>query len=132
MYCKTSFYGGFLVYIKQVFTACVAPNNVNYSYSTVSFLWLQGCIVVNNPTMVELHPPKTSKAFIHAGGKIIQTFSFSQVYDELTSQKVLFEDGMLGTIKDFVDGQNCLVFAHGVTSSGKTYTMLGKFLTFFC
>lgn len=73
--------------------------------------------------------PKDSKTFehsAHGAGKVINSFSFSQVYDEMISQRTMFEDCMLGTVKDFVDGQNCLVFAYGVTSSGKTYTMLGE------
>lgn len=88
----------------------------------------QGCANVPDSNTVEMIAPKDSKTYEHSAhglGKVINTFSFSQVYDYMTSQKDLFNDCMLSTIKDFVDGQNCLVFAYGVTNSGKTYTMLG-------
>lgn len=73
--------------------------------------------------------PKDSKTYEHSAhgcGKVISTFTFTHVYNQLVSQKVLFEESMLGTCKDFLDGQNCLVFAYGVTNSGKTYTMQGE------
>lgn len=79
--------------------------------------------------------PKDSRAFENTalGSKTVDSFTFTHIYDEMTSQKILFEDCMLNTVKDFVDGQNCLCFAYGVTNSGKTYTMLGnKFSIHFC
>lgn len=84
---------------------------------------------MRSPTTVDMVAPKSSKTFehtTHGCGKVIHSFNFTKVYDQLTSQKDLFEDGMLGTVKEFVDGQNCLVFAYGVTNSGKTHTMLGE------
>lgn len=80
-------------------------------------------------TSVEMVAPKDSKTYEHSAhgcGKVINTFNFTQVYDQLTSQRDLFNDCMLSTVKNFVDGHNCLVFAYGVTNSGKTYTMLGE------
>jgi kinesin family protein 20 len=37
---------------------------------------------------------------------------------------------MLKLVQDFIEGQNCLVFTYGVTSSGKTYTIQGEFTPF--
>ena len=53
-------------------------------------------------------------------------FTFSGVFDESASQKEFFDSTMLRLVKDFIDGQNCLVFTYGVTNSGKTYTLQGK------
>ena len=52
-------------------------------------------------------------------------FTFSRIFGEDTSQKDFFDDTMLSTVKDFIDGQNCLVFTYGVTNAGKTYTIQG-------
>ena len=85
--------------------------------------------VVDDST-VELIAPKDSKAYEHSThgcGNTISTFTFSCVYDHMTSQRILFEDSMMPMCKDFIDGQNGLVFAYGVTNSGKTYTMQGKY-----
>lgn len=86
--------------------------------------------MVHDLTTVNMVAPKTSKTFEHSAhgcGKVISSFNFSQVYDQLTSQKNFFEDCMYATVKDFVGGQNCLVFAYGVTNSGKTFTMQGNY-----
>ena len=47
------------------------------------------------------------------------------MFPEETSQSDFFQRTTLPLVKDVLDGQNCLLFAHGVTGSGKTYTMNG-------
>ncbi|EDO32132.1 predicted protein, partial [Nematostella vectensis] len=49
----------------------------------------------------------------------------SRVFGPETTQKDFFDETSLGLVRDFVDGQNCLVFTYGVTNSGKTYTIQG-------
>ncbi|XP_061196904.1 kinesin-like protein KIF20B [Saccostrea echinata] len=53
-------------------------------------------------------------------------YTFSKIYGQETTQKEFFNGTMLGIVKNFIDGQNCLVFSYGVTSSGKTYTIQGE------
>lgn len=48
-----------------------------------------------------------------------QKFTFSKIFPPLTSQKELFDDSLRLTLKDFFDGQNCLLFTYGVTNSGE-------------
>lgn len=55
-------------------------------------------------------------------------FTFSKVFDESTNQKFFFDETVQSTVREFLDGQNCLLFAYGVTNSGKTYTMQGMSL----
>ena len=75
----------------------------------------------------------TFKNSLHGCGKIKHKFTFSRIFDQTTSQKDFFDETVLGTVKDFIDGQNCLIFTYGVTNSGKTYTIQGKLLIFlFC
>ena len=64
------------------------------------------------------------------GGKLKSAtkYTFSNIFNENTGQKEFFRDTMLGLVKDFIDGQNCLVFSYGVTSSGKTYTIQGMLI----
>lgn len=71
------------------------------------------------------HAPKSSHSYknsVHGLQKITNKFTFSKIYGQETNQKEFFNGTMLGTVKNFIDGQNCLVFSYGVTSSGKTYT----------
>jgi kinesin family protein 20 len=69
----------------------------------------------------------TYKNSAHGLGKTKQKFTFSRIFNESTTQKEFFNDTMLTMVKDFVDGQNCLVFTYGVVTSGKTYTIQGEY-----
>ena len=89
---------------------------------------LQACLEVESPRIVLAHAPKDSHSFknsAHGLGKTTNKFTFSRIFQEEVSQKELFNEAMLSLVKDFIDGQNCLVFTYGVTSSGKTYTVQG-------
>ena len=67
----------------------------------------------------------TFKGAAYGFQKAQQKFTFTKIFTELASQKEFFDDTMLATVKDFIDGQNCLLFMYGVTNSGKTYTIQG-------
>jgi len=69
------------------------------------------------------HSYKTSKRGLT---KSSHKFTFSKIFNEDTSQKQFFNETMLDMTKDFISGQNSLIFSYGVTSSGKTYTIQGK------
>ncbi|XP_071151333.1 kinesin-like protein KIF20A [Mytilus edulis] len=89
----------------------------------------QKCLTIEDENTVATHAPKESHTFkncTHGLGKTTHKFKFSRIFDSVTTQKDFFNETMLGLVKDFIDGQNCLVFTYGVTSSGKTYTIQGK------
>lgn len=87
----------------------------------------QGCLAMESRTSVLMHPPKTSFTFKHQArnpitAETVHRFSFSRVFGPETSQKAFFEDTSLSVVKDFIDGQNCLMFSYGITNSGKVYS----------
>ncbi|XP_060078395.1 kinesin-like protein KIF20B [Ylistrum balloti] len=89
----------------------------------------QSCVEIEDDNHVLTHAPKDSHTYkncTHGLGKTTHKFTFSKIFSETTSQKDLFDQTMLGLVKDFISGQNCLVFTYGVTSSGKTYTIQGE------
>ncbi|ESO82312.1 hypothetical protein LOTGIDRAFT_134756 [Lottia gigantea] len=89
----------------------------------------QECIDIMDDNTILTKAPKDShtfKHYAHGLGKTSHKFTFSRIFDEDTTQKEFFDDTMLSLVRDFIDGQNCLVFTYGVTSSGKTYTIQGK------
>ncbi|KAK3090559.1 hypothetical protein FSP39_012688 [Pinctada imbricata] len=89
----------------------------------------QECLEVESSRIVLAHAPKDSHSFkncAHGLGKTTNKFTFSKIFKEDVTQKEFFDEAMLGLVKDFVDGQNCLIFTYGVTSSGKTYTVQGE------
>ena len=82
----------------------------------------QQCVEKESRTTVLMNAPKESFAFknsTRAGGEISHRFSFTNVFDEETTQKSFFNETALPLVTDFIHGQNCLVFTYGVTNSGK-------------
>ena len=65
-------------------------------------------------------PPKASKTYksMRALSGSQQKFSFSKIFSPSTTQKELFDETLRPLLKDFFEGQNCLVFTYGVTNSG--------------
>ncbi|CAD8063092.1 unnamed protein product [Paramecium sonneborni] len=56
-----------------------------------------------------------------------KTFTFSQIYDQNSTQKNLHQEYVIPMIKDIFEKQKGgLVFTYGVTNSGKTYTIIGN------
>ena len=53
------------------------------------------------------------------------TYSFSHVFPSATPQSDFFTKTTLPLVQDLLQGQNALLFAYGVTNSGKTYTVQG-------
>ncbi|KAH7927415.1 kinesin-domain-containing protein [Leucogyrophana mollusca] len=52
-------------------------------------------------------------------------YKFSHVFLPATDQAGFFTKTTLPLVRDLLDGQNGLLFAYGVTNSGKTYTIQG-------
>ena len=65
-------------------------------------------------------PPKNSKTFKNARAEASHRFSFSKIFNPDTTQKELFDETLRPLLRDFFDGQNCLVFTYGVTNSGRS------------
>lgn len=52
-------------------------------------------------------------------------YSFSHVFPDSSLQSEFFKKTTLPLVRGLLDGENGLLFAYGVTNSGKTYTMQG-------
>jgi Tfp pilus assembly ATPase PilU len=52
-------------------------------------------------------------------------YSFSHVFEPITTQPEFFAKTTLPLVQDLLHGQSGLFFAYGVTNSGKTHTMQG-------
>ena len=70
----------------------------------------------------QLTPPITSFAFRNGSAKE-QSYRFQQVFSDERSQKEIFDSVAKPLVCDLLNGKNGLMFAYGVTGSGKTYTM---------
>lgn len=84
-----------------------------------------------SPTEVQLTPPQSiasgmTNLRIPNPSSRRQTFSFTQIFPPETIQSNFFSHTTLPLVKDLLNGENGLIFAYGVTNSGKTYTIQGK------
>ena len=53
-------------------------------------------------------------------------YSFTQAFSSQIGQKAVFNNVAKPNVDRLIDGGNALLFAYGVTGSGKTYTMMGS------
>ena len=63
-------------------------------------------------------PPTSSKTYKNSRTETSHKFSFSHIFNPSITQKELFDHTVRPLLKDFFDGQNCLIFTYGVTNSG--------------
>lgn len=82
------------------------------------------CFRVTSDTALVAQPPKTSQAYRSTGAAT--SFQFSRIFQPQTAQQAFFEATTKPVIDAAFDGKNGLVFAYGVTNSGKTYTITGS------
>jgi kinesin family protein 23 len=74
---------------------------------------------------VSLTPPATSVGSQRRNYRELHC-TFHHVFDEYAAQETIFEDTTLPLINEVLKGRNCLLFAYGLSGSGKTYTMIGE------
>ncbi|XP_076070028.1 kinesin family member pavarotti isoform X2 [Oratosquilla oratoria] len=83
------------------------------------------CVELVDSRTVKLVPPESSIAFRNGVAKE-QSYRFQEVYGFQSIQKEVFDSVAKPLVVDVLNGKNGLLFAYGVTGSGKTYTMLGS------
>jgi len=55
-------------------------------------------------------------------------FTFSKIFDENSTQEEIFNSICLPAIDEvFINKKSALIFAYGMTNSGKTHTVVGIF-----
>ncbi|RWS20370.1 hypothetical protein B4U80_09871, partial [Leptotrombidium deliense] len=55
-----------------------------------------------------------------------QSYEFSKIFRETTTQEDFYKYCANPLVTKFVEGSDCLLFAYGTTSSGKSYTIRGE------
>uniref|UniRef100_UPI00358F0238 kinesin-like protein KIF20A n=1 Tax=Myxine glutinosa TaxID=7769 RepID=UPI00358F0238 len=80
------------------------------------------CVRIDDERTVEITAPL---GMARVTGHSVQRFTFAQVFPPSASQQELYDATMCDMVRDFMTGTNILIFAYGVTNSGKTYTIQG-------
>nr|XP_027230182.1 kinesin-like protein KIF23 isoform X1 [Penaeus vannamei] len=83
------------------------------------------CVTAVDSRTVKLTPPDTCFAFRNGHAKE-QQYKFRHVFNPDSSQKDVFDYVAKPLVSDVLRGKNGLLFAYGVTGSGKTHTMQGS------
>jgi kinesin family protein 23 len=80
--------------------------------------------ILSNNT-IALTPPATSVGTQTGKYREIHC-TFHHVFEEDVTQETIFEHTTLPLINEVFKGRNCLLFAYGLSGSGKTYSMTGE------
>lgn len=81
--------------------------------------------IVENPSTLVVRPPQ-KKNYVNDISE--SRFTYSQVFDEDTTQAVVFNSCVRDILNGCLEGGNGLIFSYGATNSGKTYTMQGRLI----
>ncbi|RUS16811.1 kinesin motor domain-containing protein [Endogone sp. FLAS-F59071] len=103
------------------------PENLGMAHSTPY-------ITVASDTEVVMTPPEHSNAF-KTRNRASERYRFTRVFSERATQnavsdentqKAFFDETTLPLVREALEGRDSLLFAYGVTNSGKTYSIQGK------
>ncbi|TFK93524.1 kinesin-domain-containing protein [Polyporus arcularius HHB13444] len=76
-------------------------------------------------TSVRMTDPSSSTTHSRMTLNPSSIYTFSHVFPPDTTQSDFFSKTTLPLVRDVLEGRNALLFAYGVTNSGKTYTIQG-------
>lgn len=82
------------------------------------------CLEQISETTVKLTAPVGSQG--SRNHAVSMFYTFNSIFDEQSTQKSVFDKLALPMVHDLILGKNGLLFAYGVTCSGKTHTMIGE------
>lgn len=79
------------------------------------------CVKVIPPNKIQVKSPETNRD----GNYREMQYVFKRVFNDTTSQEEIFMYTAFDLVKNLIEGKNGLLFAYGITGSGKSYTMNG-------
>lgn len=79
------------------------------------------CIKVVSDTELQIYCSADDRGISREG-----QFSYKKIFTEYESQEVVFQDMGLPLIEQLLTGKSSLIFAYGISGSGKSYTMTGN------
>jgi len=79
------------------------------------------CIKVVSDTEIQIYCSPDERGISREG-----QFSYKKIFTEYESQDVVFQNMGLPLIEQLLAGKSSLIFAYGISGSGKSYTMTGN------
>ncbi|KAK9885782.1 hypothetical protein WA026_013651 [Henosepilachna vigintioctopunctata] len=82
--------------------------------------------IINSCTLISKIPEGSYSARSARDGLLVRKkYNFSKIYGPETRQEDLFDELVKPKLLKFINGENCTLMTYGVSSSGKTYTIVG-------
>ena len=85
------------------------------------------CCHVTRESTISIVKCGDENGYLKSQQTSVNEYAFDFVFDELSSQRDVFEKTTQSFLPTILNGQNVTVFAYGSTGAGKTHTMLGKY-----
>ncbi|KAG8833295.1 hypothetical protein FRC18_003879 [Serendipita sp. 400] len=102
----------------------IRPNNVNEGIQESGSMSQSPYLKALSSTTVQMTDPSTSRIRTLSSIPPVSTYTFSHVF-EGSDQSTFFVRSALPLVQSLLEGENGLLFAYGVTNSGKTYSIQG-------
>jgi len=84
----------------------------------------EGTITVESDTSIVTNAPESSKRAQYTKTEA-RHYIFSRVFGGTSAQDDIFNHAAAPLLRKFLNGENAVLFAYGMTNAGKTYTMQG-------
>eukprot|EP01039_Chlorochromonas_danica_P001818 gene1820-1987_t len=114
--------------LSDTFEGCVKDDNSLKVYLRVRPTGnhkQESTITVDSETTIVTHAPDTSKRALYTKMES-RHYMFSRVFGAHSSQAEVFEASTKPMLTRFLQGENCVLFAYGMTNAGKTHTIQGS------
>lgn len=79
------------------------------------------CVKVVSETEIQIYCPPNERGVSREG-----QFSYKKIFPEYETQDIVFQDLGLPLVEQLLIGKSSLLFAYGISGSGKSYTMTGN------
>ncbi|KIO27848.1 hypothetical protein M407DRAFT_22898 [Tulasnella calospora MUT 4182] len=93
------------------------------AYSPYLTVLTDNSVLMTDPSSSQNQP--SLRRLTNSSPPSSSVYSFTHIFPPETSQSNFFKEAALPLVQDLLSGENGLIFAYGVTNSGKTYTVQG-------
>ena len=108
----------------EPFSVCLRVRPPVTSHADTAAAMPASTVLVSSSSQVETMPPVDSAAF--KTGERGSHYTFSHAFTPHSTQRDVYARTAAPLVRSLVQGRNGLLFAYGITNSGKTWTIQGS------
>lgn len=112
--------------LSTAFEGCIKPDDHMKVYLRVRPTKSKddGTVIIKSDTEITTNAPESSKRAQYTKTDS-RHYAFSRVFGPDSAQDAVYNHTTAPMARRFLDGENCVLFAYGMTNAGKTYTIQG-------